>query len=752
MSFLKGVTLLPSTGEFTYDPTAYKGRRITEASLQAINLYASDGAGDRTDFSIAIDQLHTQFPDCETIGVVVSWFGSSTNASVCSIYPSTTYIGGTFENESGITDFWRCSGLTQMSDGLISLPKSGDSFIYGGTPSDQSIVRCLQNLKTRGYRVVFYPFILMTASGFPWRGRITMDGDDVSAEVNSAISAFLGTAARADFTGDADNLTVSYSGPSTDYTYRRMILHYANLCVLAGGVDLFLLGSELRGLETLRGPSWTKEGASQSDGSVRWDYPFVDSLIALAADVRAIFDDASLPKDKTALKNLISYSGDWSVWMGVQHAGANGQWPHLDQLYADENIDLVCFDNYLPLSDWTTGDNGLDIIHWSDERPDIANWPPSSSHMNGLGLSGQPSLHDIDYLKANIEGGEKFNWFYVNSENGGRGFDPNASDLRISLPIGDRLTQDRQAYYKDQELLANKQIRWWWNNQHKAVYDTSDGNGWIPRGGFTRWQAQSKSIAFIEYGVAACDKATNQPNVFYDPKSSESFTAYWSIWDRASSGYSPRQDYELQLLYLRAMYEYWVDDGKNEISNSGLSMIEPIFMLAWNWDARPFPAFPQRTDLWGDAENWPAGQWVSGKGPFLSPPVAGATPAAGILSNFPNVKGRSWSQHFSPIYSVPACLHASGRQSRIATSSSPNWEIELKYDVLTMDVVQDLQSIFGFFLASVGRFLPFYLEVPAELGMGDKLICRFDEDEEDFEEFMNRVFTLQSLKLVSVPS
>jgi len=76
----------------------------------------------------------------------------------------------------------------------------------------------------------------------------------------------------------------------------------------------------------------------------------------------------------------------------------------------------------------------------------------------------------------------------------------------------------------------------------------------------------------------------------------------------------------------------------------------------------------------------------------------------------------------------------------------------LKYDVLTMDVVQDLQSIFGFFLASIGRFLPFYLEVPAELGMGDKLICRFDEDEEDFEEFMNRVFTLQSLKLVSVPS
>ena len=37
-----------------------------------------------------------------------------------------------------------------------------------------------------------------------------------------------------------------------------MILHYANLCVVAGGVDLFLIGSELCGLETIRGPGWTK--------------------------------------------------------------------------------------------------------------------------------------------------------------------------------------------------------------------------------------------------------------------------------------------------------------------------------------------------------------------------------------------------------------------------------------------------------------------------------------------------------------
>jgi len=749
MSFLKGVNLLPSTGEFTYDPLPYKGKRITEATSQFINLYASNGNGDRTDFSIAIDQLESQFPNCETIAVVVSWFGSSVDATHCAIYPSTTYASGSFERADGSEDFWRCSSLTQNSSGLIELPKNGDAFVYGGTPSDQSIVRCIANLKTRGYRVVFYPFILMTAEGFPWRGRITLDGDR-SPAVDTVVSAFLGDASSGSFIRDAVNLTVSYSGPPTDFTYRRMILHYANLCVLAGGVDLFLLGSELCGLESLRGLMWTKEGGLQSDGRVAWDYPFVNGLIDLANDVRSILDDAGLTKDLETLKNLISYSADWSVWMGVQHQGEDGQWPHLDQLYASDNIDLVCFDNYLPLSDWTTHHDSLDITHWRSQRPVVEGWPPSPSEMNGLGLGGQPNLHSVAYLKANIEGGEKFNWFYRSGENLGRGFDPASSDLRVSLPAGDRLTQSRSAYFAGQEILANKHIRWWWNNQHQAIYDLDDGNGWQARGGFTKWQAQSKSIAFVEYGVAACDKATNQPNVFFDPKSTESFTAYWSIWDPASGGYRPRQDYKLQLLYLKAVYEYWFEDGNNEASVAGLPMVEPAFTLAWNWDARPFPVFPRRVDLWGDAVNWTAGQWLSGKDPVLLSLIEDQTPAPEIMFTFPILKREGWERSYRSKYPVMKSAHVSGKEIRSASTQNCSWEVELSFQVLTIDIVADLKTIFGFFIAMSGRGAPFYLNVSPELGLGDKIICRLQEDEADFEEFMNRVFTVQSLKFVSV--
>ena len=409
-------------------------------------------------------------------------------------------------------------------------------------------MRCLEDLKSRGLRTVFYPFILMDASGLPWRGRITY-APDVSSAATTAVDAFLGSAATSQFTRDATNLTVSYSGAPTDWTLRRMILHYANLVILAGGVDLFLLGSELRGLETIRGPGWSKQGSTGGDGKVTWDYPFVDGLAALADDVRATFDAAGLTKDPAGLHNLITYSADWSDWMGFQHPGENGQWPHLDQLWGHDNIDLVALDNYMPLSDWTTGDGGLDAANWSAPKP--GSWPPDATTMNGLGLAGPPTITSKPYLKANIEGGEKFNWFYSDGDNLGRGFDPLGTDLQVSLPAGDRLTQSRNRYYAGQQILANKQIRWWWNNTHQAVYDDGDGAGWAPHGPLTRWVANSKSITFAEYGVPTVDKGTNQPNVFYDPRSSESFTPYWSTWDPiAGGGFQPTRDDTLAALAL----------------------------------------------------------------------------------------------------------------------------------------------------------------------------------------------------------
>ena len=743
-----GISLLPASGEWVYDTLPRRATMAGASAPTVLNLNAAP-AGTRTDYSIAIDQLQAAYPGLTTVSLVIAWFGSSTDVTQCRIYPATIYPGGTADalvNGVWTSEPWRCSGLTQASAGLIALSASGGAAVYGGTPSDPSIVRCIADLKARGLRVTFYPFILMDAPGYPWRGRIGYVEADVSQAASGAVAAFLGAAAPGQFTRDTTNLTVSYAGSPTDYTFRRMILHYANLCVIAGGVDLFLIGSELRGLETIRGPGWTKAG-TVVNGMAAWDYPFVAGLAQLADDVRGVFDAAALTRDTTRLKNLIAYSADWSDWMGYQHPGANGQWPHLDQLYTHASIDLVSFDNYLPLSDWTST-GGLDALNWSTPAP--TTWPPGPAAMNGLGLAGQPSLYAPAYLKANIEGGEKYDWFYADSTNFGRGLDPAGSDLQVSLPDGDRLTQTRGVYAANQQLLANKQIRWWWNNAHQAIYDAGDGLGYAPHGPVTAWVPQSKSITFAEYGFPSCDRCTNQPNVFYDPKSSESFTPYWSAWESAEgSSFRPCRDDLLASLARSAIVEYWTTDGHNATSASGLKMIEPTFMAAWNWDARPFPAFPA-LGVWGDGANWRAGTWIGGKGPALPPAPPDAAPVAGPYPAFPTLAGQGWTATYTPTFTTGLAAHVSGKESRACRASTAGWTIALTFDVLSDAASHDIETIAGFYDSLEGGALPFVFDLPAELGLGATMTCRFAEDQLDREEFVATLVAVRSLGLLSI--
>ncbi len=727
MVFVGGVHLLPATGEFAYDTIPAQGAQRVAAGLGPLlpmNCFYAPG-GSKTDYSYALDQLQAAHPECTTVSLVVAWFFNSENAASCNIYPSTNYLLGEFERLVGgvwTPSHWMVSSLTEADyPGVIPLPalRGTTNFVYGGTPSDPSIVRCIQDLKSRGFKVVFYPFLLGTGSGFPWRGRITYS-PDISSAATSAVNAFLGSAAVGQFTQDAVNLTVAYSGYLYDWTYRRMILHYANLCCVAGGVNLFVIGSELRGLETIRGPAWADAGTTDGSGYAIWDYPFVGGLVQLAADVRTTFNNSGYTKNLSTLQNLITYSADWSSWMGYQHPGANGQWPHLDSLWASSNIDIVCFDNYLPLTDWTTGNGGVDATEFWTAPAYTGAWPPPSSSMSNLGLSGVPTIYSSDYLTGNIEGGQYFDWYYNDGANDGRGFDPNGSGLQVSLCEGDRLAQARNAYSANQQILANKQLRWWWNNTHQAVY-IGGGGGWIPQGPQTEWQAQSKSIAMLEYGFAAFDKSTNQPNVFFDAKSTESATAYWSIWDNAGGlGYLPRRDDTIQSLALQALYTYWVTNGNIPTSGGGVAMINWNFCCVWNWDARPFPTFPADPSQWGDTGNWQAGDWNAPAGSRIQlvPPAPTPPPSPGTYQSFPVLSVLGWSAHVRPKFSTLEAQHVSGRSSRKAQRAFAYFDIELTYEVLRSDALDlELQTIAGFFAQMQGQATPFWVSPPGIAGL-----------------------------------
>jgi len=714
--YIGAINLIPATGEFTYDTIAYSGQ-LPGGAMTPINTYHAPG-GTKTDLAFALDQLQATLPNCATVAIVVQWLANSLNAATCQIYPSSTFIGGAFQPTAGGSDSWRVSDVTLATGGLIPISKpDGVHAAYGGTPSDQSIVRCIQAIKARGLKVALYLFVGLDTPGKPWRAGITYT-PDVSAAASAAVAGFLGAASTSMFTRDAANLTVHYSGSVTDFTYRRFVLHYANLAVVAGGVSLFAMGSELGGLEAIRGPAWTPAGTPDGGGNALWDYPFVAGLVALANDCRAVFDAAGLTKNLAARQNLIVYSPDWTQWMGAQHSGTGyvGIWPHLDSLYAASAIDFVAFDNYMPLADWTTGSGGRDAQNW--RLPTPTSWPVASPATRGFALTGAPDVHNVAYLQANIEGGEKFDYFYADYTVS-QALDPNGTLQKVTAPQGDRLAQTRSAYAANQQLFAFKQIRWWWNDTHRAVYDSGDGNGTIPRGPHTQWAPQSKSVCFLEYGFPTVDRAPNQQNKFYDPSSTAGGAPFWSIL--APGGSAPLLDDTIALLAHQAFSTYW--SSNNVTSTGGVPMIATDLMFAWCWDARPLPEFPLRSDIWGDAGNWRYGHWLNGKLPALAAPSASPAPSFGGFPSFPTLLGQGWSTKVTPRFSTVLHERASGKSARRPNMRWPLYEIELVFDFLRGDqMTLELQTIVGFFESVQGQTLPFWIAPPGLSALQNQLV------------------------------
>ncbi|WP_374292981.1 baseplate multidomain protein megatron [Paenirhodobacter enshiensis] len=545
----RAVTLIPASGEFTYATQAI--RKSSGGATQAENLNA---LADTADMVVALDRLQAMAPAVESVSLVVAWFGDDLRAGSCKLRPgvevtakSTTPVG------------WSVNGVSRANAFLVSRDDQ-DRPVYGGTPADFAVVQAIREMKARGLRVTFYPFILMDVPPgnslpnpysdnaaelgqptFPWRGRITCSSAagyagsvDKTATASSQVAAFFGSADPSDFAISGD--TVSWTGPSGDWGLRRMMLHYAHLCAVAGGVDAFLIGSEMRGLTTIR--------------SSASSYPAVTAFKALAADLRAILGAGT----------EIGYAADWSEYFGHHPGDGSGDVHfHLDPLWADPEIDFVGIDNYMPLSDWRDG----------FEHADAA--------------EGWPAIYDRAYLQANIAGREGFDWFYASAAD---------RSAQVRTPITDGSADKPWVFrYKD--------LRSWWSNSH---YNRPGG---AESGTATGWVPQSKPIRFTELGCPAIDRGTNQPNVFFDPKSSESFTPYFSRGWR---------DDTIQRAYLEATYLFWGEATNNPLSSVyGGRMVDVPECAAWTWDARPYPFFPALTDVWTDGANWRLGHWLTGR-------------------------------------------------------------------------------------------------------------------------------------------
>jgi hypothetical protein len=538
---VRAVALSPGSGEFALETRAVR-RRLGPGRSVSENVNNAEG---RADALVALDQLEEEAPRARAASLVVSWFGDDLRCGECRVRPAA-------EERDKITEplVWSAGGVGREDAALVG--RRDGRPVYGGTPSDASVIAAIREMRGRGMDVMFYPFVLMDIApgngkpdpyggaeqaAYPWRGRITLDvaparpgSVDRTAGAVAQVAAFFGNCRAADFTvaGEA----VRYAGPE-EWGFRRFILHYAHLCAAAGGVDAFCIGSEMRGVTTIRA------GAGV--------YPAVAAFRRLAAEVRAILPGAR-----------IGYAADWSEYFGHQPGDGTGDAVfHLDTLWADPAIDFVGIDNYLPLADWRDGEGHAD--------------------------AGAGSGHSLAYLKGNVEGGEGYDWFYASAE-----------DRRAQ-----RRTPITDGAHGEDWIFRPKDIRNWWARPHH------DRVGGVRAASPTAWVPQSKPVWFTEIGCGVVDKGANQPNVFVDPKSSETALPWFS---------TGAADEAMQRRYLQAHLGYWEDGATNPVSAVyGGPMIDTGRAYVWTWDLRPWPDFPQRRDVWSDGDNHALGHWITGR-------------------------------------------------------------------------------------------------------------------------------------------
>lgn len=528
----QGVCLIPGAGEFTLATEPVRRRRAPGVEASE-NEHLEAG---RADLLVSLDQLQEDLPNCRSVLLVVGWFGSDLRAGQCEIRPK---IDNAEKQTTPLS--WRVAGLQRGEAAVVSLTDGAPA--YGGTPSDETVLAAIAALKARGFAVGLYPFLFMDIpagnglpdpqggaeqAAYPWRGRIRPMAADGSAGVAAEIAEFFGAAGAAQFAPDG-----AFGGPA-EWRFRRFILHYAALARAAGGVDSFILGSELRALTT----AWGADG----------NYPGVAHLQALAQECRALL----------GAEPVLTYAADWTEYGAHQRADGELRFP-LDPLWADPAISAVGIDWYAPLADWRDGPAHADAALSEDGR-------------------------DLPYLQSRIEGGEAYDWYYPDAQ---------ARAAQARLPITD-------GAYGKPWVYRPKDLRGWWSNPHV------ERSGGVELGQPTAWVPQAKPIWLVELGCPAVDKGANQPNLFLDAKSAES---------ALPAGSNGAPDDLIQRRALEAYLDFWREGGPNNPTSPvyGGRMLAAAGVHLWCWDARPFPAFPAREELWADGPAWRRGHWLNGR-------------------------------------------------------------------------------------------------------------------------------------------
>lgn len=448
-SMVSSVMLIPGSGEFVYDPLAnfkisgedVSGNWVRTGFETPLNQHTADG---KANVLLALDQMQQTFPNLEWVGVVANWFGTSMDIGGCEIWPCVEYK----HNSLTAPQSWSVAGMSRATARQIGSDEG--KIRYGGTPDDASMVRLCAEIRARGLKVFFYPMMLMDVAGKPWRGFLTGAHGHVA------------------------NFFTKSRG------YNAFILHYANL--LAGKIDAFAIGSELRDLTKI----------TSSTGV----FPAVSQLVSLATSVKAILGSGV----------KVTYAADWS-----EYHHTDGGWHHLDPLWASSAIDMVGIDAYFPIADepqadydvtrlvegWDEGE-GYDWYYTDDTRtvqaplaPAYAwkniDWWWSNAHTNpnGAATAWVPESKPIwftEYGFASVDGCANQPNVFVDESTDASAY-PRFSKGRVDFMAQRTAIAATEARWAANDVVA-KRFLWTWDARPYPYWPDlrsvwADGGSWV---------------------------------------------------------------------------------------------------------------------------------------------------------------------------------------------------------------------------------------------------------------------------------
>lgn len=122
----------------------------------------------------SIQNMQSIFPNAEWIAPVAAWFADNLDISKCKILPgfdsfSSTKVGCQVANK----DY-------QSAHKILTLEKSnGIRSNYGSSIDDNSLKEFLVGVKKMGFKIIFYPLIMVDKLDKPWRGHMIGSAEDV---------------------------------------------------------------------------------------------------------------------------------------------------------------------------------------------------------------------------------------------------------------------------------------------------------------------------------------------------------------------------------------------------------------------------------------------------------------------------------------------------------------------------------------------------------------------------------------------